>query len=124
MAKAQFDLEQTLIKATVNGYVTNVQQMTGQYVNAGQNLFALVNTAAWWVVSRYPETKLHAIHIGETVWVHLDSYPFKFFRGKVISIGWGINRNQSSSNAAPSSLVYYEPNTDWIQLATTISGQY
>tara|TARA_B100000989_G_scaffold290921_1_gene264740 strand:+ start:16521 stop:17537 length:1017 start_codon:yes stop_codon:yes gene_type:complete len=117
LERAQYDLDQTIIKASRDGYVTNVLIEPGDFVNAGEPLFALVDTSEWWVITRYRETVLRRIKIGDNVNVHIDMYPGKSFRGVVDSIGWGINRAQASKTAAPSTLPYLEPTEYWVRIA-------
>ena len=114
---AQYDLDHATIRAPTKGYITNVYLRKGNYIHAGDDLFALVESDRWWVIARYRETVIRRIHPGNKVHVHIDMYPNQNFQGIVQSIGWGINRRQSSNEAAQSSLEYLKPTEDWIQIA-------
>lgn len=115
--QAQFNLNHTIVKAPNDGYVSNFQLSVGQFVNSNKPLFALVESDKWWIITRYRETVLRKIHIGDPVKIHIDMYPGVTFKGIVESIAWGINREQSSSSAAPSTLAYLEATENWIRIA-------
>lgn len=115
--QAQYNLQNTLITSPNDGYITNFQLTKGQYISADKPLFALVESDQWWVITRYRETVIRKIHVGDPVKIYIDMYPNKIFKGVVQSIAWGINREQSSSSAAPSTLAYLEATEDWIRIA-------
>lgn len=115
--QALLEVKSTIARAPANGYVTNVTVQKGDYIQAGDNLFALIQNDRWWVIARYRETVIRRIHIGDKVRITFDLYPDKVFHGIVQSIGWGINRKETSSEAAQSSLEYLKPTEDWIQIA-------
>lgn len=106
----------TTLVAAANGYVTNVNLRIGQYVRVGERLFALVETAKWWIITRYRETAIRLIKPGDKANITIDMYPGKVFHGHVVSIGWGINRVQAG-NVIPSALVYLNATEDWIKIA-------
>ncbi len=114
--EAEYRLQHATLVAPADGYVTNFNTREGQYIKAGDGLFALVETKEWWVVTRYKETAIRLIKPGDKAEITIDMYPGKIFHGHVNSIGWGINRVQSG-NVAPSTLTYLEPTEDWIRIA-------
>lgn len=116
LQQANYLLSHTVIRAPEDGYVSNFNIRKGQYVRAGESLFALIETKQWWIETRYRETALRLIKPGDKAKVTIDMYPGKVFHGHVNSIGWGINRVQAG-NMAASPLVYLEPTEDWIQIA-------
>lgn len=120
-AKAELDqanylLNHTTLIAPEDGYITNFNLRIGQYIKAGQGLFALIETRQWWIETRYRETAIRLIKPGDKAKIMIDMYPGKVFHGHVKSIGWGINRVQSGS-VAPSTLMYMEATEDWIRIA-------
>ncbi|MFC3907917.1 HlyD family secretion protein [Legionella dresdenensis] len=114
--KARYLYEHTLVIAPADGYISNFNLRTGQYIKVGEGLFALVETSQWWVVTRYRETAIRLIKPGDKAKIYLDMYPGKTFYGHVNSIGWGINRVQAGK-VAPSTLPYLEATEDWIKIA-------
>lgn len=120
-AQAEFDQAEYLMRHTTliapeDGYITNFNVRVGQYINAGEGLFALIETKYWWVLTRYRETSIRLIKPGDSAEITIDMYPGKVFHGHVSSVGWGINRVQSGT-VAPSTLVYLEATEDWIRIA-------
>lgn len=114
---AEYNLQHSTIRAPSAGYVTNVYLRAGNYINAGDDLFALIESDTWWIIARYRETVIRRIQPGDNVHIKFDMYPGKAFHGTVQSIGWGINRRQASNEAAESGLEYLKPTEDWIQIA-------
>lgn len=114
--QARYDFNQTTLVTPTKGFITNFNLRIGQYVTKGEGLFALVETARWWVVTRYRETAIRLIKPGDKAKITIDMYPGKVFHGHVHSIGWGINRVQSGM-VAPSTLTYLEATEDWIKIA-------
>ncbi|MCW8407881.1 efflux RND transporter periplasmic adaptor subunit [Legionella sp. PATHC035] len=114
--QANYLLNHTTLTAPDDGYITNFNLRTGQYIKVGEGLFAFIETKQWWVVTRYRETAIRLIQPGDKAKIMIDMYPGKVFHGHVDSIGWGINRVQGG-NVAPSTLVYLEATEDWIRIA-------
>jgi multidrug resistance efflux pump len=114
---AKYNLDHTVMTAPANGDIVNLLIQPGGYINKGEPLFGIIKTDEWWVVGRYRETVLRNIHVGDKAEVSIDMYPYKTFHGYVERIGWGINRREASSDAAPSTLPYIEATEYWIRLA-------
>jgi multidrug efflux system membrane fusion protein len=116
LKQAGYMNDHTTLVAPTNGYITNFNLRDGQYIKAGEGLFALVDTKQWWIVSRYRETSLRLIKPGDNAKITIDMYPGKTFHGRVLSIGWGINR-VASGNLLNSTLPYLQATEDWIKIA-------
>jgi membrane fusion protein (multidrug efflux system) len=82
---AQFDLEGTVVRAPVDGWVGERQARIGQYVRPGSLLIALVSRDIW-VVANFKETQLPLIGVGSEVSVTADGVPGAKFRGSVESL--------------------------------------
>lgn len=113
---ANYNLKNTIVYASQNGYITNMHLKNGQFVNKNLPLFALVVNKEWWIVASYRETTLRLIKPGAKVIIHINMYPSQVFHGVVESIDWGINRQQASLNVVSSSLPYIEPTENWIRI--------
>ncbi len=84
---AQLNLSYTVVKAPVDGIVSDLSLRPGMVVTAGNNLFALVNSASeYWVDTNYKETQLERIKAGQSAKIQLDMYPGVTFDGYVQSI--------------------------------------
>ena len=89
--KAQFDeaelkLSYTRIFAPADGYITRKSVETGNYIQPGQPLMALVQLADSWVTANYKESQLSHVKPGQKVEFSVDAYPNRIFRGTVDSI--------------------------------------
>jgi membrane fusion protein (multidrug efflux system) len=85
---AELQLSYCTIVAPVAGIVTHRTVSAGNYVNAGQALFALVQDDRW-VTANFKETQLAAIHPGQDVDLVIDAVPSITFHGKVDSFQAG-----------------------------------
>jgi len=80
---AKLNVSYTIVTAPIDGQLSNVNLQTGQFVQAGQSLFYLVNTKEKWVVANFKETQLEKMTIGQKVTVKADAYPGEKFEAKV-----------------------------------------
>ena len=85
---AELQLSYCTIVAPVAGIVTHRTVDAGNYVNAGQPLFALVQDDRW-VTANFKETQLAGIHPGQDVEISIDAVPSVRFHGKVDSFQAG-----------------------------------
>lgn len=86
---AKSNLDYTHYMAPVDGYITNLNALnTGEFINAGQQLFAIVDDNDWWVDANFKETQLQRIKVGQMATVTLDMYPTHTFTGTVQSISY------------------------------------
>ena len=83
---AKLNLSYTKIIAPCDGYITSKSVETGNQVQVGQPLMALVALDDIWLVANYKETQLKRVKPGQPVEVKVDSYPGRIFTAKVDSI--------------------------------------
>lgn len=87
---AKLNLSYTKIFAPVDGYLTNVNTSPGEYVTAGQQILALVDSSSFWVAAYFKETQLrHVIEDGKAS-IRLMGHENQPFEGTVQSVAWGI----------------------------------
>ena len=82
----ELNFEYTKIRAPSDGYVTKKSVETGNQIQAGQPLMAIVPLDDIWIIANYKETQLEKVRPGQKVKIKVDTYPGKVFRGKVDSI--------------------------------------
>ncbi len=82
----ELNFEYTKIRAPSDGYVTKKSVETGNQIEAGQPLMAIVPLDDIWIIANYKETQLEKVRPGQKVKIKVDTYPGKVFRGKVDSI--------------------------------------
>lgn len=83
---AKLQLSYAYILAPTNGVISRKSVQLGQYVQAGQSLFALVTEKQKWVVANFKETQLDKMKPGQEVEIKVDAFPDDVFAGKVESI--------------------------------------
>jgi membrane fusion protein (multidrug efflux system) len=85
---AELNLGYTKIYAPADGYITKRTVETGNQIQAGQPLMAVVPLAQAeiWVTANYKETDLQNVKPGQKVKITVDTYPGKVFYGKVNSM--------------------------------------
>ena len=76
------------ITAPVSGRVTHRTVEVGNYINAGQALFALVQDDLW-VTANFKETQLDRMRPGAKVDIAVDAFPGTHFSGHVDSFQAG-----------------------------------
>lgn len=82
---ARNDLENTVVRAPVDGVVGNRGVQVGQYARPGVQLLSLVPLPDVYVVANFKETQLERMRPGQTVTVEIDAYPGQTLDGKVES---------------------------------------
>lgn len=117
LKQAQWQLTQTVVKAPVDGWVTNLSTRVGDYATTGQPVFALVDSHSFYVVGYFEETKLRHIREGAPAQIVLYSGS-KTLQGHVSSIGRAIYDQsvETDSGLVPD----VKPNIPWVRLAQRI----
>jgi RND family efflux transporter MFP subunit len=114
---ARLNLARTVIRATVNGVVTNLELQPGDYATVGRQVLAIVNSDSIYADGYFEETKLPAIRVGDKATVHLMGVE-RDLHGTVESIAAGIaDRERSTSGNA---LANINPTFSWVRLAQRI----
>jgi membrane fusion protein (multidrug efflux system) len=85
-AQAELNLGYTTIVAPIDGTVGARSLRTGQYVQAGTQLMAVVPLHAVYVVANFKETQLAGVKTGQPVEIGIDGLPGVTVKGKVDSL--------------------------------------
>jgi multidrug efflux system membrane fusion protein len=112
---AFLDVGYCRVTAPFDAYVTNLNTAVGEYARQGQQVFALVDDRAWYVMANFRETYMEAIKPGMTAEVYLMSYPGRPFRGMVQGIGWA---NHPDEGATVGILPNISRTLNWVRLAS------
>ena len=113
LAKAIYDLEQTIVSAPFDGYVTNLQLARGEYLNVGDQVMTFVDSDNWWLVANFAQSSLERIKPGQNALVTLAIYPGKIFRARIESIDWGVSLGQGTPSGE---LPTVEAPKNWVRL--------
>jgi membrane fusion protein (multidrug efflux system) len=88
VTKAETNLGYCRIVAPEDGRVTRKNVEPGSYVQAGEQLFAVVPSNVW-VVANFKETQLSRMKIGDEVDIDVDAYPGMKLHGHVDTFQYG-----------------------------------
>jgi Multidrug resistance efflux pump len=86
VAEVNSYLEDSVIKAPVDGIVTSVDVEPGELISTGMPLAAVTSPKDPWVEVNVDETDLSQVYLGKEVGLTFAAYPNEKFKGKVINI--------------------------------------
>ena len=86
LAQAELNLQYTTVKAPARGIVSKKGANTGQVIQAGQPLLALVQIDDVWVTANFKETQLKDMRPGQRATIDVDAFGGREFNGKVDSV--------------------------------------
>ena len=88
--QAQLDLQRTVIRAPIDGVVTNRQVQVGQRIAAGNPVMTIVPVGSVYVDANFKEGQLTRVHPGQPATLVSDLYGDDFvFHGRVIGFSGG-----------------------------------
>jgi len=112
--KAQLDLENTMVRASSAGIITDLRADVGNYAATGSPVMTLVAMEDVWISANYTENNLGHIQVGTPVEILFDVLPGTIFPGVVRSIGLGVSGGNAPS---PGTLPTIDNNRDWLRQA-------
>src|ERR1700677_1114814 len=83
--QAELNISYTKVKARLDGRIANKTVAEGNYVQAGNDLMAVVPTNVY-VTANFKETQLTQMRTGQRAEIHVDAYPGMKLGGHVDSI--------------------------------------
>ena len=114
---AALNLERTIVRAPVDGYLSDLVLRRGNYVSAGHPVMALIDAASFRVEGYFEETKLPRLRIGQPVTVKIMGEPTPL-RGHIESIARGIEDRDRTTGG--SLLPSVTPTFSWVRLAQRV----
>ncbi len=117
LATARLNLARTIITAPVNGYVTNLTLVAGQFAPVGANVMAVIDGDSYHVSGYFEETKVPYLKPGQGVAITLMS-GVPALTGHVESISRGITDRDNPKG--PDLLAAVTPTFEWVRLAQRI----
>jgi multidrug resistance efflux pump len=114
---AALNLERTEVRASVNGYVTNLTLTKGSYASQGKAVLALIDSDSYRVDAYFEETKIPRITLGMPADIQLMA-DAPLIKGKVESIARGITDQDNKDG--PQLLASVNPTFTWVRLAQRI----
>lgn len=80
---AELALSKLTIKSPTGGQVLYKHVELGQVINPGTTLVTILDPNDMWIKVFIPEAKLNQVKVGGTVFIAVDSYPNKTFKGQI-----------------------------------------
>ncbi len=115
--KAELDLANTRVLAPARGMVTDLRTDIGHFVQVGAPVMTLIATHDLWISADMTENNLGHIDVGDEVAIVLDVLPGAVLKGRVRSVGRGVDGGQQSSSG---SLPTVRNDRDWLRQAQRI----
>lgn len=109
LATAKYNLEQTAVRAPVDGMVVNLEIKPGFVVQPGSPVLTFVADPEGIVVVTFPQEYLSSIEPGNAVEVALDMYPGKMLTGKVETVVWATGQGQLTPTGTLPSVLQKDP---------------
>src|SRR6267142_3474452 len=114
---AALNLRRTEVRASVNGFVTNLNLAKGTYASQGKAVMALIDSDSYRVEAYFEETKIPQIRPGASAEIYLmDGSPA--LQGTVLGIAMGITNQDNKDD--PELLSSVNPTFTWVRLAQRI----
>ncbi|SDH34143.1 RND family efflux transporter, MFP subunit [Duganella sp. OV458] len=114
---AELNLERTVVRAPVTGYVTNLNVHPGDFAAVGAAKLALIDASSFYVVGYFEETKLPLLKVNDKVEVHMMSGAAQL-QGHIESIARGIT--DRDANLGRELLADVNPTFNWVRLAQRV----
>jgi RND family efflux transporter MFP subunit len=114
---AALNLARTEVRASVNGYVSNLTLTQGSYASQGRAVLALIDSDSYRVDAYFEETKIPNIKLDAPADVQLMDGA-AMIKGKVESIARGITDQDNKDG--PELLASVNPTFTWVRLAQRI----
>jgi membrane fusion protein, multidrug efflux system len=84
--QAKLNLDNTKIKAPMDGSIAKKSVEIGQLASAGVPLVGFVGNSERWVMANFKETEIGAIKVGSSVDIEIDAIGGKSYRGSVSAL--------------------------------------
>ncbi|MBU0633421.1 HlyD family secretion protein [bacterium] len=114
---AKLNLERAYVRAPSDGWISNLLLRKGDYVKAGDNSIAIVNSDSFWVYGYFEEHKLSLIHVGDVAQMKMLGSKYTL-TGHVESIARGISDRDNATGERL--LANVNPTFTWVRLAQRI----
>jgi multidrug resistance efflux pump len=114
---ARLNLERSVVRAPVDGFVTNLNLYPGDYAAVGTARMALIDAHSFWVYGYFEETKIPEVSVGDRADIRLLSGRVNL-KGRVESIASGIADRDNPDS--PNLLADVNPIFTWVRLAQRV----
>lgn len=120
LSLAEINLARTIVMVPADGYITNLNQRVGNYINTGSTFVALVESSTYYVLGYFTEAKIPFINEGDSALIR----PFtsnEELSAKVESIGRAIvDQSADQSGLLPN----VQPTVPWVRLGQRVPVRF
>jgi multidrug resistance efflux pump len=114
---AALNLKRTEVRASVNGFITNLTLAPGTFASQGKSIMALIDSDSYRVEAYFEETKLPQIKVGASAAIYLmDGSPA--LEGTISGVARGITDQDNKDG--PELLSSINPTFTWVRLAQRV----
>src|SRR5271165_6139224 len=114
---AALNLKRTETRATVNGFVTNLNLEVGDYASPGKPMLALIDSDSYYVEAYLEETKIRQVKVGTPAAIRLMDGSAEL-QGSGEGIAHGIT--DYDNHDGPELLASVNPTFTWVRLAQRV----
>ena len=114
---ARLNLDRTEIRATVDGWITNLNVHAGDFAQAGTPKLAVIDANSFWVYGYFEENKLPLMKVGDAVDMRLLGSE-QLINGHIYSISRGITDRDNALGSY--GLANVNPSFNWVRLAQRV----
>jgi multidrug resistance efflux pump len=115
--QADINLQRTVVRSPVNGYVTNLLLRVGNYAVQGTSNISVIDADSFWIDGYFEETKLARLCVGDRAEAKLMGYSAPII-GHVSTVTRGVS--VSNATAATQGLPNVDPVYTWVRLAQRV----
>jgi multidrug efflux system membrane fusion protein len=115
VALAQLSLDETVVRAPHNGFVTGLSVLAGETVAPHQSIFTLIHADEWFAVANFREASLARIQPGDCATVYSMIDRSQAIHGKVAGISAGVA--DSDRINLPRTLPIVQQSVNWVRVA-------
>ncbi|WP_211466375.1 efflux RND transporter periplasmic adaptor subunit [Collimonas silvisoli] len=114
---AKLNLDRTEVRATVDGWITNLNVHAGDFAQAGSPKLAVLDAHSFWVYGYFEENKLPLMKVGDAVDMRLLGSE-QIIDGHIDSISRGITDRDNALGSY--GLANVNPSFNWVRLAQRV----
>jgi p-hydroxybenzoic acid efflux pump subunit AaeA len=115
--QAKLNLERTVVRAPVDGWVSNLLVRPGDFAQIGAPKLAVIDQHSFWVYGYFEEHKLALMQVGDPAEIRLLGSN-QVLRGHVESIARGITDRDNPTDVRL--LANVNPSFNWVRLAQRV----
>lgn len=117
VSQAKLNLERTVVRAPVDGWVSNLIVRPGDFAQVGASKLAIIDQHSFWVYGYFEEHKLALFKVGDPAEVRLLNSN-KVLKGHVESFAHGITDRDNPTDVRL--LANVNPSFNWVRLAQRV----